>query len=101
MEVKVNCACGTRFKFDVEPHLGRMPQRVACPACNTDATDAANAFIAAQTPTAPVTFTMISPPAAAPLAPPPPPPVAAPGRRQTRWFLRTRRGRCWTAVFFS
>jgi uncharacterized protein YxjI len=89
MEVKVSCACGTRFKFDVEPHLGRMPQRVKCPDCGADGTDAANAYIATQTastpstaPVAPVAFTMISPPsgataASAVVATPPPPPAAA------------------------
>jgi len=73
MEVKVHCPCGTRFKFDVEPHHGRMPQRVACPACNADATDAANAFIAAHLPVVP---------APAPISPPPPAaPAPTPGLR--------------------
>ena len=88
MEVKVTCACGTRFKFDVEPHLGRMPQRVQCPACNADGTETANAYIAAQTSAAPVTFTMISPAAAPPaptlVAAPPPPPAASPAIRFAR-----------------
>jgi uncharacterized protein YxjI len=68
MEVKIECPCGTRFKFDVEPHRGRMPQRVACPACNADATDAANAFIGTHLPVVP---------GPAPISPPPP----APGLR--------------------
>jgi len=25
MEIKIECGCGTRFKFDVEPVNGRMP----------------------------------------------------------------------------
>lgn len=49
-----------------------MPQRVACPACSADATDAANAFLAANLPAAP---------GPAPISPPPPAPVAAPAVR--------------------
>jgi uncharacterized protein YxjI len=81
MEVKVHCPCGTRFKFDIEPHHGRMPQRVACPACGTDGTDAANAFIAANLPAAP--SPVIVSPASTPMrvTPPTPLPAAAPGLR--------------------
>jgi len=42
VEVKVQCDCGTRYKFDVEPLHGRMPQMVACPGCGVDGTPAAN-----------------------------------------------------------
>jgi len=45
MEVKVECSCGTRYKFDVEPVNGVMPVRVSCPSCNADGTAAANAVI--------------------------------------------------------
>src|SRR6267143_1825858 len=45
MEIKVQCECGTKFKFDVEPVHGRMPVPVACPECATDATASANQFI--------------------------------------------------------
>lgn len=81
MEIKVTCPCGTRFKFDAEPHLGRMPQRVACPACGTDGTDAANAFITANLPAAPMR--VVISPVSAPMrvAPPTPPPEAAQGLR--------------------
>lgn len=44
--IKIQCGCGQRYAFDVEPVNGRMPHAVACPACNTDGTDAANAIIA-------------------------------------------------------
>ncbi|MGO8838996.1 MAG: PQQ-binding-like beta-propeller repeat protein [Limisphaerales bacterium] len=60
MEVKVQCECGTRFAFDVEPVNGRMPVRVKCPACGADGTDFANEVIrqklaaAAPSPDAPV-----------------------------------------------
>jgi len=44
--IKVQCACGQRYSFDVEPVNGRMPYTVACPVCNADGTAAANAIIA-------------------------------------------------------
>jgi hypothetical protein len=46
MSVKVQCSCGQNYAFEVEPVAGRMPTRVACPACGADGTDAANASIA-------------------------------------------------------
>ncbi|MGO9705366.1 MAG: PQQ-binding-like beta-propeller repeat protein [Limisphaerales bacterium] len=45
MEVKVQCGCGTRFAFDIEPVNGRMPVRVNCPGCGADGTDLANEAI--------------------------------------------------------
>lgn len=46
MTLKLDCGCGERFAFDVEPVEGRMPAEVACPACGRDMTAAANAGIA-------------------------------------------------------
>ena len=48
MEVKVQCECGTRFAFDVEPVNGRMPLRINCPECGADRTDFANEVIRQQ-----------------------------------------------------
>jgi hypothetical protein len=45
MEVKVQCPCGTRYAFDVEPVYDRMPGRVNCPGCGADGTDFANEVI--------------------------------------------------------
>src|SRR5690242_7655177 len=45
MEVKVQCSCGTRYKFDVEPINGQLPGPVGCPTCGADGTAAANAII--------------------------------------------------------
>lgn len=45
MEVKIQCDCGTKFKFDVEPVNGMMPSPVHCPTCNADATAQANVII--------------------------------------------------------
>lgn len=44
--VKLQCLCGTRFAFEVEPVEGRMPVPVSCPACGADATEQANALLA-------------------------------------------------------
>jgi hypothetical protein len=43
--IKVQCDCGQRYAFDVEPIHGRMPYPVACPSCGTDGTFAANEII--------------------------------------------------------
>ncbi len=68
MELKVLCDCGQKFKFDVEPVDGKMPFTLNCPACNEDATAAANALIAEQITSAPpATVAEISPPP--PIAP--------------------------------
>ena len=84
MKIKVQCDCGTRFEFEVEPVNERMPVAIACPGCNADATPLANAVIREQlaansappqTPVRQVTVrqaTPASPPAAA--APPAPAP---------------------------
>jgi hypothetical protein len=45
MEIKVLCACGTKYKFDVEPVNGRMPWPVKCPSCSADGTPQANEII--------------------------------------------------------
>lgn len=46
MEIKVECSCGTHYKFDIEPVDGRMPAQVFCPDCGADGTLAANQVIA-------------------------------------------------------
>ena len=45
VEIKIQCDCGTKFKFDVEPVNGMMPAPVHCPTCNADATVSANVVI--------------------------------------------------------
>jgi len=44
--IKVQCGCGQRYAFDVEPSEGFMPFPVACPVCGTDGTPAANEILA-------------------------------------------------------
>lgn len=51
--IKIECGCGQRYAFDVEPVNGRLGAAVACPACGTDGTMAANAFIAQKIPQSP------------------------------------------------
>ena len=53
MELKVQCGCGTKYAFDVEPVNGRMPTSVACPSCGTDGTYAANEMLAGMVQPAP------------------------------------------------
>lgn len=43
--VKIHCACGQKYAFDVWPEQGRMPAPVACPACGRDGTAAADEII--------------------------------------------------------
>ena len=52
MEVKIECGCGTRYKFDVEPVNGWMPTAVQCPVCGADGTNAANEIIGRSLPVA-------------------------------------------------
>jgi hypothetical protein len=44
-EIKVQCDCGQKYKFDVEPVNGRMPYAVHCPICNLEGTAKANALL--------------------------------------------------------
>ncbi len=46
MELKLECGCGQRFAFDVQPVDGQMPMAVNCPGCGSDSTSAANAILA-------------------------------------------------------
>ncbi len=45
MEVKIQCACGAKYKFDVEPINGLMPGPIQCPVCHADGTAAANQIL--------------------------------------------------------
>lgn len=101
MEIKIQCDCGQKFKFDVEPVDGRMPWEVTCPVCGASGTEKANQvlqqFAPAPAPTtvpvariipvaAPVPsgeapkarLSISRPPAAPPAAEPAAPPVLSP-----------------------
>jgi hypothetical protein len=74
MEIKIECSCGTKFKFDVEPVNGRMPMPVACPACGMDATGQANEFLRSKE------AASVSNVSAASYSSAPPPPAPGPGQ---------------------
>jgi len=95
--IKVECGCGQRYAFEVNPVDGHMPQAVKCPSCGADGTLAANQVIAqilAMAPPAPVAAPVaqvpstagamriaVSAAAAAPAVAavaPPPPPISSP-----------------------
>jgi len=44
--VKIFCACGQKYSFEVQPVDGHMPFPAACPACGHDGTHQANQIIA-------------------------------------------------------
>lgn len=44
--VKIQCVCGQRYSFDVDPVNGHMASAVVCPVCGADGTAAANEIIA-------------------------------------------------------
>ena len=46
LPIKIQCGCGQKYAFDVEPVNGQMPYTVACPICGVDGTEAANAALA-------------------------------------------------------
>ena len=46
MPVKIECGCGQRYAFDINPVCGRMPGRIKCPVCGLDGTRVANEIIA-------------------------------------------------------
>jgi hypothetical protein len=73
MPIKIECGCGQRYAFEIEPVNGQMPTPIACPACGTDGTSAANEIIAQQWTPLPV----------ATLAAKPPPLPSAPAVRVT------------------
>ena len=43
--IKVQCGCGQKYAFDVEPLAGKMPGPVACPVCGADGTSTANVLL--------------------------------------------------------
>jgi hypothetical protein len=69
--IKIQCGCGQRYAFDVEPVGGRMPYTVTCPVCGADGTAAADAVIAQSQPA------VVAAPAAQPMIG-----AAGAGRRQ-------------------
>jgi len=44
--IKIYCACGQKYAFEVWPVNGAMPARIECPVCRRDGTEDANRVIA-------------------------------------------------------
>jgi len=44
--VKITCACGQKYAFEVLPRAGLMPAPVQCPSCGREGTPDANRFLA-------------------------------------------------------
>jgi len=84
--VKVECGCGQRYAFEVEPVAGRMAAPVNCPVCGADGTAAANEVIARTLPAvsgaAPAPKLHLN--HSAPVEAASPPPVATPPVRSLR-----------------
>jgi hypothetical protein len=58
--VKIICACGQKYAFEVHPHNGLMPAPVQCPVCGRDGTPDANRFLAVtEVQTVPVKITCV------------------------------------------
>jgi hypothetical protein len=76
MNIKIECSCGARYSFEVEPREGRLPAPVQCPVCQADGTEAANKIIAETAAAAPEKSPRLRIHSAA--ASPPPETVAAP-----------------------
>jgi hypothetical protein len=87
--VKVECDCGQRYAFDVEPVHGRMPAPVVCPVCGADGTAKANIILAQSAVAVPraslaapaMRVALAAPVALAVAAPPPPMPPSLPPPR--------------------
>src|SRR5215510_13487179 len=44
--IKIQCGCGQKYSFEVEPRDGRIDGTIQCPVCGMDGTDAMNQLIA-------------------------------------------------------
>jgi hypothetical protein len=62
--VKVQCGCGQKYAFEVDPVDGHMPTAVKCPACGVDGTRSANEFIAQVLAMQPAVATVVAAPVA-------------------------------------
>ena len=69
MNLKIQCACGSKYAFEVEPVDGRMPFVVNCPTCGADGTESANELIAQSIASAPRAAVRVAAPVAAAAAP--------------------------------
>ena len=49
MNLKLECACGMKYEFAIEPVDGRMPYAISCPNCGVDSTEQVNQMLGAGT----------------------------------------------------
>ncbi|MCX6928659.1 MAG: hypothetical protein NT154_36425, partial [Verrucomicrobia bacterium] len=43
--MKIQCACGAKYAFDVSPEMAQTPVRFVCPTCGADASDVVNRLV--------------------------------------------------------
>jgi hypothetical protein len=98
MNIKIQCPCGAKYSFEVEPVEGQMPYAVNCPVCGAEGTEMANELIAAQEPPSKLRLHIAEITAEDSIAPAPiprPPPVSTMERlraerqswRRTAWLV--------------
>ncbi len=75
--IKIQCGCGQRYTFDVEPGACLVPNTIVCPVCGADGAAAANAAIAQRTSSQPATAAPVDEPRIRVAPSPPPVPGAA------------------------
>lgn len=68
-EIKLQCDCGQKIKFDVDPSYTQIPFPVNCPVCGADCLDKANQALGATAPAAPVAAVAAAAPAVSTGAP--------------------------------
>jgi hypothetical protein len=69
--MKLQCACGAKYAFDITPEMAQNPVRFVCPQCGQDSSDFVNELVRRE----------FGEPAAAPPPPPAPAATAAPRLR--------------------
>jgi hypothetical protein len=66
--MKLQCACGAKYAFDITPEMAREPVKFICPSCGLDSSDFVNELVRRELSDSPATVaTPVSP--AAPAAP--------------------------------
>jgi hypothetical protein len=106
--IKIVCACGQHYSFDVEPVDGRLTAPVACPVCGADGTAAANVILAqsvgdpsSSVPTSGLKLHIVHSDPAVVVATPPPvhrlaPLPVVPSQHDLRWYEHV-----WVALPFA
>ena len=98
MTIKVQCPCGSKYSFEVEPVDGRMPFAVNCPTCNADGTEMANQLIAEAAGKPKLRVQTAAPVVADELPPPRPVPAKGAALRQLHRERRQFRAAGWIAA---